>query len=114
MRLKSNYPATLGLDREKYQSAVEHYKKSAEAGYALAQFNLGIMYYSARGVRRDYVLAYMWFNVSAGQSASAVARQNVARRMSPAQLAQAQKMSLQCRAQAFKNCEVSNRSPELM
>ena len=93
---------------KQYQSAVEHYKKAAEAGYPVAQFNLGIMYYRGQGVRRDYVLAYMWFDVSAAQTASAVARQNVARRMSPAQLTQAQKMSLQCRAQAFKNCEVGN------
>jgi TPR repeat protein len=93
---------------KKYEAAVEHYRKAAEAGYAIAQFNLGIMYYRGRGVRRDYVLAYVWFNVSAAQSSSAVARQNVARRMTPAQLTQAQKISLQCREQAFKNCEISN------
>jgi TPR repeat protein len=99
---------------KKYQSAAEHYKKAAEAGYAVAQFNLGIMYYRGRGVRRDYVLAYMWFNVSAAQTSSAVARQNVARHMSPAQLTQAQKMSLQCRAQTFKDCEVSNEATPMV
>jgi TPR repeat protein len=90
-----------------YEAAVEHYKKAAEAGYGIAQFNLGIMHYRGRGVRRDYVLAYMWFNVSAAQSSSAIARQNVARRMTPAQLTQAQKLSMQCREKAFQNCEVS-------
>jgi hypothetical protein len=50
----------------------------------------------------------MWFNVSAAQSSSAIARQNVARRMTPAQLTQAQKLSVQCREKAFQNCEIRN------
>jgi TPR repeat protein len=83
-----------------YEAAVEHYKKAAEAGYGIAQFNLGIMHYRGR--------AYMWFNVSAAQSSSAIARQNVARRMTPAQLTQAQKLSVQCREKAFQNCEIRN------
>ena len=50
-------------DRE----AVKGYRKAAEQGVALAQFNLGLMYYLGEGVLEDYVEAYAWFNLAAAQ-----------------------------------------------
>jgi hypothetical protein len=37
---------------------------ATEQGYAIAQSNLGAMYYSGYGVLQDPVLAHMWFNIS--------------------------------------------------
>jgi len=36
-----------------YKEAVKWYLKAAEQGYALAQFNLGNMYYNGDGVLQD-------------------------------------------------------------
>ena len=41
------------LDK-KNKKAFELYKKSANQGYAQAQFNLGNMYYKGQGVKQDY------------------------------------------------------------
>jgi uncharacterized protein len=40
---------------------------AAQIGNALAQLNLGIMYYKGQGVQQDYVLADKWFIVSSLQ-----------------------------------------------
>ena len=88
-----------------YQTAVEHYKKSAEQDYLSAQFNLGTMYYNGHGTAKDYVRAYMWFSLSGEDVASAVAKQKMVRRMSPAQIARAQEMTSQCKAQNLRNCD---------
>lgn len=73
--------------------AVKWYRKAADQGHDGAQFNLGLMYSSGRGVPQDYVNAHMWLNLSAAQGAQDAARERdeIARFMTPAQLAEAQK-----------------------
>ena len=43
------------------------FRMAAEQGLADAQFNLGLMYETGRGVPKDYVQAYAWFNIAAAQ-----------------------------------------------
>ncbi|MBQ7217561.1 MAG: SEL1-like repeat protein [Synergistaceae bacterium] len=50
-----------------YAEAVKWYRKAAEQGYAMAQFNLGYMYDQGYGVRQDYVGAVKWYHKSAEQ-----------------------------------------------
>ena len=50
-----------------YKKAAKWFKKSAEQGVALAQFNLGLMYYEGEGVAQNYVQAIYWFKKSAEQ-----------------------------------------------
>lgn len=78
-----------------YKEAVKWYRMAAEQGDAMAQYNLGISYASGRGVPQDYVQAHLWFNLSAidGNSDSQSARDNVAKQMSPDQLAEAQRLA---------------------
>jgi TPR repeat protein len=71
------------------------YRLAAEQGHAHAQGDLGVMYYKGWGVPKDYVLAYMWFILAAaqGDEEAVKLRDIVAGRMTPAQIAEAQRMA---------------------
>ena len=73
--------------------AVKWYRLAANQGNALAQYNLGFMYANGRGVPQDYLLAHMWFDLAAarGNEQAIKSRDTIAARMTPAQLAEAQK-----------------------
>jgi TPR repeat protein len=75
---------------------------SAEQGDAVAQYNLAVMYDSGRGVLQDYVLAHKWYNLAASHYATweadigasaARSRDRLTVRMTPAQIAEAQRMA---------------------
>ena len=75
--------------------AVKWYRKAAVQGYAAAQYNLGGMYGNGEGVTQDYVQAHIWYNLAAAQG-DEDARKNrdlVAKRMTPAQVAEAQRLA---------------------
>jgi TPR repeat protein len=78
-----------------YAEALKWYRKAAEQGDAVAQTNLGHMYDDGRGVMRDYVLAHMWFNLAAAQGFKDAfsARDKLAAKMTPAQIAEAQRLA---------------------
>ncbi len=76
------------------------YRKAAEQGYAKAQYNLGIMYGNGRGVPQDSAEAHMWFNLAAsrfppGENRDLAVRNRdkIAKRMTPAQISEAQKLA---------------------
>jgi TPR repeat protein len=52
---------------ERYLSKVEKFRKAAEQGNALAQYNLGCCYLSGEGVKEDLVQAVAWFRKAAEQ-----------------------------------------------
>ena len=56
---------------------------------------------------QDYTRAHMWFNLAAvtGDSVSVKNRDIVAKRMTPQQIAEAQKLARECQARNFKNCD---------
>jgi TPR repeat protein len=75
---------------------------SAEHGDATAQYNLAVMYDTGRGVLQDYVMAHKWYNLAASRYATweaeigasaARSRDRLTTRMTPAQIAEAQKMA---------------------
>jgi FOG: TPR repeat, SEL1 subfamily len=80
---------------QNYAEAAKWYRLAADQGDADAQYNLGIMYAKGQGVPQDYVSAHMWFNLSAAQgNQNAVKGRDItARRMTPAQIAEAQKLA---------------------
>ena len=43
------------------------YRKSAEQGFATAQYNLGVMYATGEGVPTNFVKAYMWISLAKAQ-----------------------------------------------
>lgn len=87
--------ADAALKRRNYQTAVRLILPLAEQGNADAQYNLGVLYDNGLGVPQDKVRAYMWFNLSAaqGREGAAAFRDLVARLMTPAQIAEAQRLA---------------------
>jgi TPR repeat protein len=90
-----------------YAEAGNWYRLAAQQGYAPAQNNLGLMYEKGRGVVQDYVKAHSWFNLGAakGYAEAAKNRDIVAKRMTPQQIADAQKLARDCQARQFKGCD---------
>ncbi len=80
--------------------AVKWSRKAAEQGYARAQNDLGVMYNDGQGVPQDYTHAHMWFNLAAsrfppgeGRDKAVKNRDILAKRMTPAQIAEAEKLA---------------------
>ena len=89
------YANGLGVVQD-HREAVKWYRVAANNnGHAPAQNNLGYMYENGLGAVQDYVRAHMWFNESAanGYFDASKNRDAVAKRMTAAQIAQAQEMT---------------------
>jgi TPR repeat protein len=89
-----------------YREALKWFRMAAAQGDAIAQASLGAMYGNGRGVIQDDVYAHMWSNMGAA-SGNEIAAQNrdlVAKKMTNAQIAQAQELARQCVAKNYKGC----------
>ena len=113
------YAAGRGVPQD-HAEALKWFRFAAEQGLASAQHNLGSMYASGRGVPQDYVQAHMWFNLAASLAPATEAeerelpgalpghtgaqcapnrrraidyRDSVASKLTPAQIAEAQKLA---------------------
>jgi TPR repeat protein len=86
--------ADVAVKRRDY-ATVRLIRPLAEQGDATAQYNLGFFYDNGLDVPQDQVSAYMWFSLSAaqGKEGAATFRDLIARRMTPAQIAEAQKLA---------------------
>ena len=109
-KLGQLYHFALGVPQN-YAEATKWYEKAAAQGDADAQFSLGLMYATGDGVSQDDVRAYLWYTLAVAHSTgnkqkSAAANRDGAltRRMTPAQIAEAQRLSQQCQGQQFKGC----------
>ncbi len=91
-----------------YRRAKMWFLMAAEQGDPDAQSSLGIMYYNGHGVPQGYVQAHMWFNLAAARyhtifdskdrDRAASNRDRVAAQMTPAQIAEAQKLAQEWKA----------------
>ncbi len=83
-----------GVPRD-FRNARRWFRLAAEQGYAGGQYNLGMMYENGRGVRKNYVQAHMWVILAAAQRHvnARRARDRLAGKMTPAQLAEAQRLA---------------------
>jgi uncharacterized protein len=81
--------------RQSYTIAAIWLRKAADQGHGTAQRDLGLMYANGQGVPQDYVYAHMWLNLSAagGTDPTTKDRDLVAAKMTPAQIAEAQKLA---------------------
>ena len=86
-----------------YAEAARWYRKAAEQGNATGQYNLGYVYHLGQGVSQNYVQAHKWFYLAAtkGNKKAVIWRDLVAKKMTPAQIAKAQKFAREWSA-AFK------------
>ena len=68
------------------------------------------MYLDGQGVPMSLVQTYMWLNLAVAYSTgdeqkfAVKTRDDIARRMTPDQIAEAQRLAQQCQAQQFKGC----------
>ncbi len=100
-------PAWAGFDegmaaynRGDYATALREWRPLAKQGNANAQLLLGVMYDIGLGVPKDDAQAHMWFNLAASRyplgedrDHSVKNRDIVAKRMTPAQISEAQKLA---------------------
>lgn len=75
--------------------AAKWYRQAADRGNAQAQFSLGAMHEKGYGVPQDEVQALKWFTLSAarGEAAARAARDRITAWMTPAQIAEAQRLA---------------------
>jgi TPR repeat protein len=85
---------------QNYTAAARWYEAAADAGITEAQVSLGFMYAQGEGVPQDYARAHMWFNLAAAsfpagdiRDFAVTQRDNVAARMTPDQIAEAQSLA---------------------
>jgi TPR repeat protein len=80
-----------------YKEADKWYRTAAEQGDSNAQNSLGIMYAKGEGVPQDYIQAHMWLNIAGanGDENGIFNRDIVAKQMTPAQIAEAQRLAME-------------------
>ena len=90
--------------RGDHATALRGFRIHAERGDAEAQFILGIMYDDGEGVPQDLVQAHKWYNLAASRASgvdqdlrekAVRSRDRIAARLTPAQLAKAQRLARQ-------------------
>lgn len=94
LMLGTMYEEARGVAQD-YREAARWYRLAPDQGNQLAQVNLGDLYVVGQGVPQDFVQAHMWFNLagSAGSKEAIKSRDIVAKKMTPAQIAEAQKLA---------------------
>ena len=98
LKLGDMYRPGVGVPQD-FAEAVKWYRTVAEQGHATAQLVLGLMYVKGQGVAQDYVKAHMWWSLAASQGEiGAISNRNIlAGRMTPEQIADAEKLAREWR-----------------
>jgi TPR repeat protein len=80
-----------------YPQALRWFRLAADQGEAVAQTKIAIMYDEGQGVSQDLVQAYKWYSLAAtnGDKPAAELRDATAQQMTPAQIAEGQKLALE-------------------
>ena len=100
-----------------YAEAAKWFRKAAEKDWPLAyiaQIALGAMYAGGKGVPQDYVEAYKWSNLAAAKGdsvarmAAADMRDNLAKKMTPDQIAEAQQLAREFKPRQDSGSDNSN------
>ncbi|MEM7072770.1 MAG: tetratricopeptide repeat protein [Pseudomonadota bacterium] len=99
------YEVEKGVVRN-YAQAPHWYRKAAKQGNALAQNNLGLMYDQGRGVVKSDQTAYLWFALAAahGNESAQKTISILERRMSQADIAEAQERAQRCLDSSYQDC----------
>ncbi len=92
--LGSMYENGEGVPQDDAQ-AIRWYRRAAAQGFAEAQSILGSMYADGKVVRKDFVLAHLWWTLATaqGEKRAPKRRDRLAKKMTPAQLAEAQRLA---------------------
>ena len=107
--LGAYYEHGLGVVQD-YSEALKWYRKAADQGDAASLFGVGLLYREGHGVPRNYVEAHKWLNIAAArakadaQAQYADARDQLAKKMTPSEISEAQKRA-RVWMEAFDKCE---------
>lgn len=80
-RLAKIYHDALLGQRRDYGRALDYYRRAAAAGSVEATYNVGAMYVSGRGVKRDYAEGLAWLLLAAERGADAAPVDQVKQRL---------------------------------
>ena len=88
------------------EAAVKWQKLAAEQGHTRSQLVFGYLYSVGRGAPQDDVYAHMWSNIaaSAGDQDAENRGDELTERMTPAQIAEAQKLARACTRNNYQGC----------
>jgi uncharacterized protein len=94
VNLGSMYFSGEGTPKDEAEG-VQWFRKAAEHGFPEGQTKLGLAYLLGTGVPQDYVQAHMWLNLAAssGDAVAAQARDDLAEKMTPQEIEQAQSLA---------------------
>jgi hypothetical protein len=92
--LGTNYLNGYGVPQD-YKTALFWFRLAADRGNATAQAKLGLMYKNGLGVPQDFIHAHKWYNLAGanGEKFGTESRDQLAERMTPAQIAEAQQLA---------------------
>jgi TPR repeat protein len=104
--LGSLYVTGWGVPQD-YTEAVKWFRMAAEQGNVEAMDDLARMYVQGQGVPKNYVQAHLWFNLAAARrhpepghlNYDAGARDSLAEQMTPAEVAEAQRLAREWQSQ---------------
>ena len=96
----------VAYNRGDYVPAIRLFRPLAEAGNQ-AQTQIGTMYRKGEGMPSSPTRAFMWFSVAAkrGDAKAKAGLRDVSRKMSAAEMSQAQQMAQACEASNYRSCE---------
>src|SRR5690606_27213409 len=91
---------------QSYTEAYKWFILAAEQGDIDAQLKLGIMYSEGRGDAQSDIYEHMWINLAAvqGDREARVGREQVAQKMTQAQIVEAQNLASECLAKEYTGC----------
>lgn len=95
-----------GVPRD-YAEAAKWYRRAAEQGDTFSLQQLGLMYRWGRGVPQDWLKAYMLYDIAAtrGVNAAAKERDNIAGKMTRADISKAKQLARECVTRNLRGCE---------
>ena len=93
--LGNSYREGQGVERD-YAEAFKWFRKAVDEGFPEAYNNLGLMYEFGQGVPKDYIRAHASFSLasSGGVAEGSKNRDIVAKKMTPTEIAEAERLAL--------------------
>ena len=92
---------------QNYEESIKWDRLAAKNGNLQGQFNLGVKYYNGDGVKRDFELAYMWFEISEinGPGSGIKMRDTAAQQLTKADALLAQAAASKCVKSNYDGCQ---------
>ena len=102
--------ALFAFGRKDEAEGLKWSRRAADQGYPRAEHYMAFLYGVGLHVPQDYVLSYMWDNLAAAQDekGARLSRDNLAAKMTPEQIAEAQRLSREWKPTVWKRTDSSN------